>query len=143
MLHLAQRFLPLDRLLEQDAQPRRIDRLAQVVVRAFLDRLDRGFHGPLRREQDEREIGQLILQRAQQLEATHPRHDEVRHDDGGTERGDLLHRLFAVGGGFGLEAPGADELGQADARRGIVLDDEDAFRDTRAPVAGLIGFRQR
>ena len=134
VLHFAQRLLPLDRLLQQDAQPRRIDRLAQVVVGAFLDRLDRRLHGALRGEQDEREIGQLILQRAQQLEPAHARHDQVRHDDGGTEGRDLLQRLFAVGGDVGLESPGADELGEPDARRGIVLDDEDAFAERRGPA---------
>ena len=145
LLDLAQRLLPLDRLLQQDAQPRRIDRLAQVVVGAFLDRLDRGLDGALRREQDEREIGQLILQRAQQLEPAHARHDEVRHDDRGTEGGDLLHRLFAVGGFVGLKAPRADELGEPDARRGIVLDDQDALGDGRPAVRRrrLIGFCRR
>jgi hypothetical protein len=49
------------------------------------------------------------------------------HDDRRAERGDLLHRLFAVGGFVGLVAPRADELGEAHARRGIVLDDEDAL----------------
>ena len=59
--HLAQRVLPLDRLLEQDLQPLRIDRLAQIVVGAFLDRLDGGLDGPLRGQQDEGQVGQLIL----------------------------------------------------------------------------------
>ena len=42
------------------------------------------------------------------------------------------HRLFAVGGFVGLEAPRADELGQADTRRGIVLDDQDALGTRQA-----------
>jgi hypothetical protein len=37
-----------------------------------------GFDGALRGEQDDRQIGQLILESAQQLEAAHARHDEVR-----------------------------------------------------------------
>ena len=38
--HFAQRFLPFDRLLQQDLQPLRIDRLAEVVVGAVLHRFD-------------------------------------------------------------------------------------------------------
>ena len=75
--HLAQRLLPLDRLLQQDPQPLRIDRLAQVVVGAVLDRFDRALDGPLRRQQDEGEVRQLVLQRLQQFEAAHARHHEV------------------------------------------------------------------
>ena len=52
-------------------------------------------------------------------------------DDGGTEGGDLPHRLFAVGGFVGLKTPGLDELGQPAARGGIVLDDQHAFADER------------
>jgi hypothetical protein len=80
---LAQRLLPLDRLLQQDAQPRGIDGLAQVVVSAFLDRFDGGFDGALRGEQDDRQIGQLVLESAQQLDAAHARHHQIRHDDRG------------------------------------------------------------
>ena len=55
-LHLAQRVLPLDDLVEEDLQPLRIDRLGQVVVRAFLDRFDGGLDGALRREDDSRDV---------------------------------------------------------------------------------------
>ena len=103
--HLAQRFLPLDRLLQQDPQPLRIDRLAQVVVRAVLDGLHRALDGALGGEQDEREVRQLILERAQQLETAHSGHDQIGHDDGRTKRGDLLERFLAVGGFLGLKAP--------------------------------------
>ena len=59
--HLAQRVLPLDRFLQEDLQPLRIDRLAQVVVGAFLDRFDGAVDGALRGQKDERDIGQLFL----------------------------------------------------------------------------------
>ena len=49
----------------------------------------------------------------------------------GTEGGDLLERLGAVGGRLGGEAPRAHQLGQAAPRRGIVLDDQDAFGGVR------------
>ena len=94
--HFAQRLLPLDRFLQQDPQPLRIDRLAQVVVRAFLDCFDRTLNRALRGQQNERDVGELIFQRAQQFVPAHPRHDEIRHDDGRAEGGDSsevpLHR---------------------------------------------------
>ena len=51
--HFAQRVLPLDRLLQKDLQPLRIDRLAQIVVRAVLDRFDRAVDGTLRGQKNE------------------------------------------------------------------------------------------
>ena len=66
-LHLAQRLLPLDDLVEQDLQPLDVDRLGQVVVGAFLHRLDGGLDGALRGQQQRRDVGALRLQRPQQL----------------------------------------------------------------------------
>ncbi len=66
-LDLAQRLLPLDRLVQQDAQPLRIHGLAQIVVGAVLDRFDRALDGALRRQQDERDVRQLILQGAEEV----------------------------------------------------------------------------
>jgi len=127
ILHFAQRPLTLDRLLQEDAQTRRIDRLAQIVVCAFFNGLDRGLHRALRREQDEREIGQLVLQCTEELEPAHPRHDKVGDDDRRAKRGDLFHRLLAVRGLIGVEPPGSHQFGQPDARCRVVLDDEDTL----------------
>ena len=141
--HLAQRVLALHRLLQQDPQPLRIHGLAQVVVGAVLDCLDGAFDGPLRRQQDEGDVGELVLQRAQQIVAAHPRHHEVAHDDRRTKAGDLAERVFAVGRLVGLVAPGLHELGEADARRGIVFDDQHALARPGAalsPVPDEDGF---
>ena len=126
-LHLAQRVLPLDDLVEQNLQPLRLDRLGQIVVRAFLDRLDRGLHRTLRGEDHDRQRGPFVLERAQQLEPAHARHHEVGDHDGRAERGDTLKRFLTVGGGLGGEAPGAYQFGQAGARGRLVLDDENAL----------------
>ena len=123
-LDLAQRLLPLDGLVQQDPQPLRIDRLAQVVVGAVLDRVDGALDRALRGQQDERDVRQLILQRAEQVVPAHPRHDQVAHDDGRPEAGDLAEAFLAVGRLVGLEAPGLDELGQPGPRGRVVLDDE-------------------
>ena len=127
--HLAQRVLPLDRLLQQDLQPLRIDRLAQVIVGPFLDRLDRGLHGALCGQQNQRQVRQLILQGAQQLHAAHPRHHHVADDDGGPEAGHFPEALLAVSGLLGLESPGLNELRQPFPRRRIVFDDQHAFAE--------------
>ena len=111
-LDLAQRVLPLDDLVEQDLQPLRFDRLGQVVVGAFLDSFDRGFHGALRGQDHDGVLAAVVLQRAQQIQAAHARHDQVADDDGGAERGNSLERFFAVAAALGREAPGADELGE-------------------------------
>ena len=66
--HFAQRVLPFDRFLQEDLQPLRIDRFAQVVVGAFFDRFDGAVDRALRRQQDERDVAELILERAQQIE---------------------------------------------------------------------------
>ena len=59
---LAQRLLPLGGLLDQDLEAPRVDRLGEVVVGPFLDRLDRGLDRPLRGEQDDRDVAHLIAQ---------------------------------------------------------------------------------
>ncbi len=126
-LDLAQRLLPLDRLVQQNPQPLRIDGLAQIVVGAVLDRIDRALDRALRGEQDERDVRQLILQRAEQVVPAHPRHHEVAHDDGRTETGDLAEAFLTIGRLVGLEAPGLDELRQPGPRGRVVLDDEHPF----------------
>ena len=126
-LHLAQRLEPLDDLVEQNLQPLDVDRLGQVVVGAFLHRLDGGLDRALRRQQQRRDVGALLLQRAQQREPVHARHHQVGDDDRRPERRDLLERLFAVARRFGDEAPALDQLLEPDARRGIVFDDQDAL----------------
>ena len=123
----------------QDLQAPRVDRLGQVVVGAFLDRLDRGLDRPLRGEQDDRDVAHLIAQRLEQREAVHARHDHIGDDDAGTERGDALERFLAVGGGFGDVAPGAHQFRQPETRRPVVLDDEHALRERRRFTAGRRG----
>ena len=126
-LDLAQRVLPLDDLVEQDLEPLRLDRLGQVVVGAFLDRLDGRFDGALRGQDHDGVVAAVVLERAQQIETAHAGHDQIADDDGGAEDGDALERLFAVAGRIGREAPGPHELGEAEPGAGLVLDDEDAF----------------
>ena len=118
--------------LEQALQLLRIDRLGQVVLGAGLDRFDRGVDRALRGQQDHLDVarprGCSALSSSRPLIRGITR--SVTTIDG-PEGGDLLERLRAVGGRLGGEAPGPHQLGQAAARRGIVLDDQDAFGGMR------------
>ena len=126
-LYLAQRVLALDDLVEQDLEALRLDGLRQIVVRAFLDRLDGGLDRALRGEDDNRQPAPFILERTQQLESAHPRHDEVADDDGRTERGDTLKRFLAIRRRLGRKSPRAYQLGEAQPGGWLVLDDENAL----------------
>ena len=126
-LHFAKRLEPLDDLVEQDLQALEIDRLGQVVVGAFLHRFDGGLDRALRRQQQRRHVGALLLQRAQQGEPVHARHHQIGDDDGRPEGRDFLERFFAVARRLGDEAPRLDELLEPDPRGGIVFDDQHAF----------------
>ena len=105
----------------------RIDRLAQVVVRAILDGVDGRFDGALRGQQDEGNVGELVFQRAQQIVSTHARHDEVAHDDRRPKAGDLAQCFLTVRGFVGQEPPVLDELSQPGPSRMIVFDDQHPF----------------
>ena len=130
-LVLALLLVDLGEPLEQALQLVRIERLGEVILGAGLDRFDRRVDGALRGQQDHLDVVDLGLQRLQQLDAAHARHDQIGDDDRGTEGRDLLERLGAVGGLLGGKSPGPHQLGQAAARCGIVLDDQDAFGGMR------------
>jgi hypothetical protein len=106
--------------------------LSRCGSTAFLDRLHRGLHGALGGQDDDGEVVAFVLEGTKQIDPPHARHDEIAHDDRGTERGDALERFFAVRGGLGGEAPGAHELGETEPGCGFVLDNQDAFPGGRS-----------
>ena len=135
-LHFAHRLEPLDDLVEEDLETLDVDRLGEIVVGAFLHRLDGGLHCALRGEQQRGDVGALGLQRAQQREPVHSRHHDVADDDRRTERRDFLERFFAVARRLRDESPTLDELFESDARRGVIFDDQHAFGDDFGRVIG-------
>jgi hypothetical protein len=124
---LAQRLLSLHGLFQQNLQPLGVDGLGQVIVGAVFNRFDGAFHGALCGQQNEGDVGQLIVQRTQQLEPSHARHDQITHDDGGAEGGHHTEGFFALGRLICLEAPRLHEFRQPAAGCGIVFDNEDTF----------------
>ena len=125
--HLAQRRVALDDLAQQDPEPLQIDRLGEVVVRALLDGFDRRFDRALRRQDHGRDGIAAVVDPAEQIEASHLRHDQVGQDDGGMKRFDLREGLLAVGSHLDVEPPAANQLLETDARGAVVLDDQNAF----------------
>ncbi len=128
-LDLAARFLTLNDLVEENLEPLQVDRLGQIVVRAFLHRLDCGLDRSLRGEEQRGDIRALLLQRAQEIEAVHAWHDEIVDDNRRPERRHPFERLLAVAGRFRDKAPALDELLEAFAGGTVVLDDQHAFRN--------------
>ncbi len=112
---------------EDGEEALRIYGLRQVVVRPDLDRFHGRFHRALRGQDDHGRVARLFPQRAQQLEAVHPRHHQICYDDCRTENRDLLQRLFPVARRRDHESPRTREFDQADAGGRIVLDNEKAL----------------
>jgi hypothetical protein len=75
----------------------------------------------------DRVVAAVVLQRAQEIDAAHARHDEVADDDRGTEHGDALQGLLAIGSRIGCKSPGTYELGQPQSGARLVFNDENAF----------------
>ena len=123
-LHLAQRLEARHDLVEQNLQALDVHGLGQVVVGAFLHRLDRRFDRALRRQQQRRDVGALRLQRAKKAEAVEPWHHEIGDHDGRPKRRDLRERVFAVDCGLREKAPTLHELLQPDACRRVVFHDQ-------------------
>ena len=126
-LHLAKRFQPLDNLVEQDLQALNVDRLGQVVVRAFLHRFDGRLDRTLRRQEQGRDVCALRLKGAQQAEPVQSRHDQVRDDNCRSKARHFFKRVLAVGCRVGDESPAPHEQLEPDTRSGIVFDDKDAL----------------
>ena len=114
---LAERFLPLDRLVEQNAEPLRVDRLGELMVVPFFLGSVGALSGALCRQENNIQVRELVFERAQQAQAVEPRHDQIRHDDRRTERRNPLKRFLAVGRVFRLKSPRTDQLGEPRARR--------------------------
>ena len=71
----------------------------------------------------------------EELEAVHPRHDQVGDDDRRAELGNPLEGVGAVTGFVGRVAPRSDELRQPAAGGFLVLDDQHALGVGPRPLA--------
>ena len=78
--HLVQQLAVLERLLDQDVQADRIDRLVQIVVRPQLHRLDGRVDRGMPGHHDGRDREVALANLADQVEAADPRQAEVGQD---------------------------------------------------------------
>ena len=81
---------------QQLLEPREVERLAQVVGRAQLDRLDRGLDRRVAGHQHRLAARIDVADGAQHVEAAEVRHPQVDHDEIGAPRLQLRDRVAAV-----------------------------------------------
>jgi hypothetical protein len=120
---LTKRVLALDGLPQQDLQPLRVHRLAQIVVGSLFDSLNGRLDGALGGQENEGQVRKLILQRPEHLHPANSRHDHVADDDRGPKARDLAQPLFTIRGFLGLKAPGLHQFREALSGGLIVLHD--------------------
>ena len=128
----------LDGVAHDVAQLRDLDRLGEVVVRAVLQRVDRGFGRRVARDHDEDRVGSELLSLLEQLDAAELAHADVGDDDIEVAPPQQLQRIVRGGGGHEVQAVVAQggAVGLGDAR--LVVDEQDrrhAAQDSRAAAA--------
>ena len=89
---------------------RRIDRLAQVVDRALLERFDRVGYLALPRNHDGRQMDPELADIVQKLEPALARHPQVRKQDMRVEAADKLQRPDPVLGNLAAKPPHRQRL---------------------------------
>src|ERR1700737_4898000 len=117
----------LAQVVEHLAQPRRIDRLAQVVAGTELYRLHGLGDVSPARNYDGCDREAALADFAKHLESVLCRQLEVEQYDVGLETRDQLDRALTVLGRLDLEAPASDKLGPCMPCPGVVLGDQYAL----------------
>jgi hypothetical protein len=110
--------------LDDDLDLLEVERLRDVVARALADRLDRGVGVDRPGDHHHVEVGVVLLDAAQELEAVTSRHLDVGEDEAQRPRAHDLHRLGGARGGAGRKAEGVEPFGEQLAHRQVVVDDE-------------------
>ena len=102
--------LALERAADREAQLLDVERLRDIVVGAFADRLHRARDVAERGDQDDRRLGGLLRERAQHREAVRAIHAHVGHDQVIHAGGGARDRHRAVVDRVDLEALAAQDL---------------------------------
>ena len=118
---------PVERPLQNHLEAGGIEGLGQVVVGAFLHRLDGALDRALAREHDDGDVGVIHSEGGQEAETVHARHHEVAHHDRGRLLRHPLEGFGAIAGGSDLVSPEGEEVGHALPSEGIILDDQYTF----------------
>ena len=116
----------LQRLVDHDLQPDRVDRLEDHVIGAQLHRLDGGLYRRIAGHHDDRH-GQLALaDRPDQVQAVHPRQPQVGQDQRAAVLHQPFHRRRAVRGHLDLPVGCGQQLRELLADKLAVVHHEDA-----------------
>ena len=129
--------LPLERLHLEHAREEKPgmvqrERLHEVVVRAGAHRLDRLRDGGVRRHQHDDRVGPLAADLAQQREAVHAGHADVREDHVELGPPERRERRGSIRDRFHRVAEAADVRREMRADVLLVVDDEDGCHVSRA-----------
>ena len=116
----------LERLPDEMQDLVRRERLGDVVVRAPLDRVDRGLDAALSGDHDDLDARPLTADAVEELEPAHPREGEVGEHQVGLLLLELRDRVDGVVDGKHAVALGAQRVAQRLAHGGVVIDDEDS-----------------
>src|SRR5579862_5927756 len=105
----------------------RVHRLAQVIERALLERLDRVGYLALARNHDGGQADSQLVDIAQQLEPALARHPQVRQQDMRVEARDKLQRPHPVFGDFPVETPRRQRLAPLVVRVHVIFGDQYSY----------------
>src|SRR5579863_2267758 len=120
----------LDRALDNEQQPVRLERLLDEIISADFDRRDRGFDIAVAADHDDRQLRQFALHDLQYLEpvelaALQP---NIEDDERGLARADRVERLAAIARLPRLVAFVAENAAHQAADIGFVIDDKNVVR---------------
>ena len=125
---LVDRGAAVERLVDRGEQVLRLHVLEQVAVGAAADRRDQVVGVVRHGEHDHPAVQARGADRLERLDAAHARHVQVEQDQVRVELLRHRHALLAVGGlAHHVQVRGqGDQLGDALAEQGVVVDDQDA-----------------
>jgi hypothetical protein len=124
-LDLALQRQVLERAADGDGERVDLHRLGDEVVRAGADRGDRGVEAALARQHDGKQIRIPLPELLAEIDAGHARHLNVRDDDVGRVRTQVLEALLGRVDGVHIEAALAERIAQEHSGVVIVVDDKD------------------
>jgi hypothetical protein len=123
--HLATQVAAVQRIADGDQQALLAERLLDEVEGAVARGLDRGGNGPVAADHDHRQLGVVLAQPPQHLDAVHARQPHVDHRHIGTLGLAALEAVLAALGHVDCEPLGSQHHGKRAADVPLIIDDQD------------------
>src|ERR1700722_15594554 len=114
-------------VVQNSAQPLRVDGFGDVVVSSNAHGLYCAINGSLSSYHDDRDGLAAVGNPFQQFETPHSRHLEIGYHERGHPRRDLLETLYPIPRRLGHVAPGRDQFGKAGTLVLFVFDNQYFF----------------